>query len=219
MWISFLLLRLSLGTRRCPLIKGVLRGSNQTQYAQNSLEGFLKSLSSVICLFDTGSPLNGIISYLTKKSDGHVEDRGVVSVSASSVYDPQVHPLRLVAGFENQTYFCTKKEPNSWIYYDFKSMRIKPTHYSLRSRRDGNSDHLRYWTLEGSLDGKEWIELNRQVNNMVLNAQGATATFPVSLSDELQMIRVRQLGKNSSKYDELVISAIEVFGILIEAKQ
>jgi hypothetical protein len=56
---------------------------------KTSNDRVVKSLNSVICSFDAGSPLNGIISYLTKKFGGHVEDRGVVSVSASSAHNPQ----------------------------------------------------------------------------------------------------------------------------------
>jgi hypothetical protein len=98
-------------------------------------------------------------------------------------------------------------------------MNIKPTHYTLRSPRDDNYNHLRFWTLEGSRDGSEWIELDRRENNTELNSQGAIATFPVSRSDEVHMIRLRQLGKNSNDNDYLQVSAIEIFGVLVEPKQ
>jgi hypothetical protein len=73
--------------------------------------------------------------------------------------------------------------------------------------------------LEGSLDGSKWIELDRRENNTELNSQGAIATFPVSRSDDVHMIRIRQLGKNSSNNDYFIVSAIEVFGVLMESKQ
>jgi hypothetical protein len=98
-------------------------------------------------------------------------------------------------------------------------VNIKPTHYTLRSRRDSSASHLQFWTLEGSLDGSKCIELDRQKNNTELNIQGVMATFPVSHSDSVHMIRVRQLGKNSNNCDYLFVSAIEVFGILMELKQ
>jgi hypothetical protein len=110
--------------------------------------------NTICCSFVEGSPLNGIVSYPTWKCGGHICDHGIVSIDASSVNDPQNWPLRNVAYFENQNGFYTKKEPNSWICYDFKNMHIKPTHYSHYSRRDYNGDHLRCWALEGSQDGK-----------------------------------------------------------------
>jgi hypothetical protein len=173
-----------------------------------------EAFNSICCSFVEGSPLNGIISYLTQKCGGHICDRGIVSINASSVAEPQAWPLTNVAYFENHNGFYTKDEPNSWICYDFKNMRIKPTHYSVRSRRDYNYHHLRCWTLEGSHDGKSWVELDRRENNATLNSQDAIATFSISQSIEVQLIRLRQLDKNSYGSHSLVVSAIEIFGIV-----
>jgi hypothetical protein len=97
-------------------------------------------------------------------------------------------------------------------------MRIKPSHYSIRSRRDSNDHHMRSWTLEGSMDGQSWEELDRRENNTSLNSQGATATFSISRSSEIQMIRLRQLSQNSSGNYHLVVNAIELFGIIAEPR-
>jgi hypothetical protein len=98
-------------------------------------------------------------------------------------------------------------------------MRIKPTHYSIRSRRDYNGNHLRSWTLEGSMDGQSWQELDRRDNNTVLNSQGATATFSISQSSEIQMIRLRQLSQSSGGTNCLIVNAIELFGNIVEPQQ
>jgi hypothetical protein len=179
----------------------------------------IEMVHSQDCSFAEGSPLNGIISYLTRKYNCHVGDRGIVSITASSVADSQNWPLRNVAYFENQNSFYTKDEPNSWICYDFKDIRIKPTHYSIRSRRDNNSDHLRCWTLESSQDGESWVELDRRENNTALNSQGVIASFSISQSIEVRMIRLRQLDKSSSHSYCLFVSAIELFGVVLEPKQ
>jgi hypothetical protein len=135
--------------------------------------------------FAADSPLRGIISYLTKTSGGHVMDRGIVSITASNVLYPGERSLRNVADFENQTIFQTKDEANSWIYLDFGKLLIKPTHYSIRTLRNGNSYHLRSWTLESSIDGQLWQEIDRQENNIALNVEGAIATFPISRISEV----------------------------------
>jgi hypothetical protein len=127
--------------------------------------------------------------------------------------------LRNVAYFENQNGFYTKNEPNSWICYDFKNMHIKPTHYSLRSPRNCNSYHLRCWGLEGSQDGKSWVELDRRENNATLKSQDAIATFSISESIEVRMLRLHQLNKNSNGFKALFVSAIEIFGVVFEPKQ
>jgi hypothetical protein len=174
---------------------------------------------SIKCEFREGSPLDGIISYLTKKHGCHVLDGNIVSITASSVVNRKSYPLRNIADFENQTFFATTNDANSWIHYDFKNIRIKPTHYSIRSARDGNHNHLRCWTLEGSVDGKSWMELDRREKDKTLNGTGAVSTFAVSRSEEIQMIRLCNRGKNSSNSDQLVVNAIEFFGAIIQPQE
>jgi E3 ubiquitin-protein ligase HECTD1 len=100
-------------------------------------------------------------------------------------------------------------------------MRIKLTHYSIRTRRDYNGHHLRDWILEGSNDGLSWVELDRRRNDTSLNSQGGIATFSISngSEEEFQQIRLCQTGKNSSGYDHLVLNAIEFFGVVKSRKQ
>jgi hypothetical protein len=149
-----------------------------------------------------------------------VIDRNIVSITASSIYDPQSYPLRHVADFANQSCFATKNEANSWICYDFKDMQIKVTHYSIRTRRDYSNHHLRSWTLEGSKDGLKWVKIDDRQNDTSLNSTGAISAFSISKSfeAEFRMIRLRQTGKNSSGYNYLVVNAIEFFGVLKEPK-
>jgi hypothetical protein len=73
--------------------------------------------------------------------------------------------------------------------------------------------------LEGSQDGKSWVELDRRVNNMTLNSQDAIATFSISQIIEVRMIRLHQLDKNSSNNHHLSVSAIEIFGVVLNLKQ
>jgi hypothetical protein len=99
--------------------------------------------SELVVPLTTDSPLSGIISYLTKTNGGHVMDRDIVSITASSVGSPHNRPLRNVADSEDQTNFQTKDEANSWICLDFLKLLIKPTHYSIQTLRNGNASHLR----------------------------------------------------------------------------
>jgi hypothetical protein len=181
-----------------------------------SNDRLVESSNSAVCSYQEGASLDGIVSYLAKNFYGYVRVRGVVSIRASSLSSPQSCLLRNVTDFENQTHSHTSDTPNAWICYDFKSMNIKPTHYTLHSLCN---HYLRLWTLEGSLDGSEPIELDHRENKTELNSQRAIATFPVSRSDKFHMIRLRQLGKNSNNNDHLVVNAIEAFGVLMESNQ
>lgn len=75
-------------------------------------------------------PFRGVIHKLTEEFGGNVSEKGVVNVTTSSCfYDG--HPINAV-NLENvaQT-FCSDNEPNSWLKYDFKNMKIRPTSYSI----------------------------------------------------------------------------------------
>jgi hypothetical protein len=49
---------------------------------------FHDKFSSVVCLFVETSNFDGILSYLTKRFEGHVIDRDIVSITASSFNNP-----------------------------------------------------------------------------------------------------------------------------------
>jgi hypothetical protein len=214
---SFDLLTFPIWHSLCPRLS--LSVSNES-LNECSIDRFVDKFSSVVCGFDQNSKQNGIISYLTKRYGGHVIDRNIVSITASSIPNSQSYPLRHIADFSNQSYFLMKNEANSWICYDFKDMQIKVTHYSIRSRRDGNDSHLRSWTLEGSQDGLILVKIDDRTNDTSLSSQGAISSFSISESvqTEFRMIRLRQTGKNSSGYDQLVVNAVEFFGVLKEPK-
>jgi hypothetical protein len=184
-----------------------------------SIDRFCDKFSSVVCRFDPNSNQDGIISYLTKRFGGHVTDRNIVSITASSVAS-QSYPLRHVADFEKQSGFYTNNESNSWICYDFKDMQIKVTHYSIRTQRGYDAHHLRSWTLEGSKDGSKWMKIDARQNDTSFNSPGAIATFSISedFQEEFGQIRLRQTGKNSSQCDNFMVNAIEFFGVLKEPK-
>jgi hypothetical protein len=139
----------------------------------------------------------------------------MVAITASSFENAQTHPLRTVADFESRAYFATANEPNSWVCYDFKDYRITPTHYVIRTHYDRDTHHLQSWILEGSVDGQSWIRLDQRIEETSLKSIGAIAAFVISKSSQVQMIRVRQVGTNSSGYDRLVIDALEIFGGVI----
>jgi hypothetical protein len=99
-------------------------------------------------------------------------------------------------------------------------MQIKVTHYSIRNRRDYDGSHLRSWTLEGSQDGLIWVKIDDRMNDTSLNSQGAISSFSISeeFQSEFRMIRLRQTEENSYAGDNLVVNAIEFFGVLKEPK-
>jgi hypothetical protein len=160
--------------------------------------------------FRDGSPFEGIISYLTTKCGGNVSDCGIVSVTSSSVHSNYV--AKNVVDLTGLSIAYTNNIANSWICYDFKNMRLQVNHYSIRSRNDSDNYHPTTWTVEGSMEGSNWFELDCQTNRSELQGINKSATFSTSVTKFLRMIRLRQTGKNSNGYDHLIVSAFEVFG-------
>jgi hypothetical protein len=154
------------------------------------------------------------MSFLSWKCGGNLHDYGIVTVSASSQASSYC-PVQLIVDFNiSLNYFATKNEPNSWICIEFKNHRIKPTHYSIRSRTDGDVHHLRSWNLEGLTDDGKWVRLDCRTWNTDLAGAGVVRTFSIGSVCEVRSVRLQQTGLNSSNNNNLVLKSIEFFGEL-----
>jgi hypothetical protein len=166
-----------------------------------------------------GFPFDGILSFLSGECGGNVHEKGIVEVSASSIYWSDC-PLSVVVDFNSSSRgFATNNVANSWIRINFKTNRIKPTHYSIRSRTDGGGHHLRSWVVEGSNNEENWVNLDVQENNCDLTGSGAVHTFAVGNPDIFSIIRIRQTGANSDNSHYLIVKSIELFGTLLRTTQ
>jgi hypothetical protein len=152
--------------------------------------------------------LSGIISHSTAKCGGDVHDLGVVEITANSVFGTN-YPRNIVDLDHSSSCFYSEDEPGQWICLDFKTLRIEPTHYTIRVSDD---DYLKSWAVESSDDGASWTEIDRRENNSDLNSKRAVKTFAVSRSSSFGRIRLRQTGPNHRGNDTLVLSAFELFG-------
>ena len=168
--------------------------------------------------------LDGVISHLTRECGGNVHDKGIVNVTASSVYNnSRYHHPKNAAGSGTEWDYTSSNEEDTWICYDFKERRVLPTSYSVRSNDDGpGRAHLKSWVIEVSNDGSSWTEIDRRDNNDELNAQYVIANFTISKvpSESFRFFRLRQTGKNHSDdhYSRyyVYITALEIFGTLFE---
>jgi hypothetical protein len=150
--------------------------------------------------------LDGIVSYLTKKHGGNVEEKGIVTITSKSIWSSD---LKNVADLTSDSHFFSKNEPGQWVCWDFCKMRVLPTHYTICAR------FLKSWVVEGSLDGSSWTEIDRQTDNQDFKTQN-TASFAVSKPAEFRFIRLTQTGKRHRNDDVLMLGAVEFFGTLSE---
>jgi hypothetical protein len=157
--------------------------------------------------------LDGILSYLTKKHGGHVHERGLVTLTSKScLSNASQYRAKNAADFTcPDWYFKSKDEPGQWISWDFREMRIRPTHYTMMATSPKS------WVVEGSLDGTHWTEIDRQTDNKDFEKFREMASFPISRPVECRFIRLSQTGKNHQGKDCLGnLHVVEFFGTLSE---
>jgi hypothetical protein len=97
------------------------------------------------------SPQEGIISYVTRKHGGNVHDHGIVKITSYEPYDgSSSDAAKNAADLTADSFFHSKNAPNQWLCYDFGDRRIILTHYSIRSRYNGNMDsyYPKSWVIE-----------------------------------------------------------------------
>jgi hypothetical protein len=151
--------------------------------------------------------VDGIISYLTRKHGGNVHEKGIVTITSKSL---EAGALRNAADLTSGSWFASKEGPNQWICWDFHQLRLRPTHYTI------SSAHLKSWVIESSLYGSAWTEIDRKSNTNDLKAS-STASFALAKPTECRFIRLTQTGRDHSGNNSLRISAVEVFGTLLES--
>jgi hypothetical protein len=170
---------------------------------------------------------NGIIAHLSNGADGNVHLRNVVRVTSSrSRTRFSRHQAKAVANLDSLSCFFSALgsgsgsnpyTPNNWVCYNFKSRWVIPTHYAIQTCGDGaGGRHLKSWLVEGSVDGESWIEIDRQEDRDELNARKVLRTFEVAKSEVCRFVRLTNSGRNYEGIDQIVISAFEIFGALIE---
>lgn len=163
---------------------------------------------------------NGIIRKLTQECGGNVHDKGVIAVTASSEDSSSLCAKRAVDFDDIQTRFRSKNESNSWLCYDFKGRKVRPTHYSIRSKPYCPTDlHPKCWVIEGSNTGNEWKVINTRKNIDVLCNFSVSHTFAIQQkldqNEYYRFLRIRQTGSNASGNNHFGFSALEYFGSMI----
>lgn len=169
---------------------------------------------------NSSNALNGIINYLTKESDGNLNDKGIVIATSSSIQGSSFLPKFAMDFDINSNYFHTNDEEHSWLQYDFQKRKVFPTHYSIRSRSTSSGYRPKSWIIEGSNDSKNWKTLDSRQEITGLQERNAILTFDIksqpNQNESYQYLRIQQTGPNTSGYHHLIFSALEFFGTLIE---
>jgi hypothetical protein len=167
----------------------------------------IRTGGSVSRPFNESAPWNGVISYLTEKCR-NVHMNGIVRVTSKSISANPSFDWRHVVDLASESCFWSGSGQSQWVCWDFRKLRVMPTHYTVRS------EDLQSWVLEGSLNKKAWTELDRQTN--VETPQGS---FQIPNPGRYRRIRLTQTGRNRFGESDLVIVAVEFFGELSERSE
>ena len=162
---------------------------------------------------------DGIINYLIKKSNNNIKD--LIDITASSMIDNSktYSPYNVCLFDDNEKYFESEDQSNSWICFDFKDHKIIPSSYIIKSSKNQNNNYPKTWILEGSNDKTNWKVLDEQKDCSHLNGQYLVHTFDIQAKVTLpfRYIRMKQTGPNwqENKYHYFVLGSMEFYGNLI----
>jgi hypothetical protein len=155
--------------------------------------------------------------HLRKECGGNVHEKGIVEITASSTNHGSCSSV--AEGLRSGDW-SSRKEPNSWICFDFKENCVSLTHYYLATDSDGslmtprNSPPIR-WKLEGSNDhGITWKSIDdRDTDDIAI--PGSFKTFDCRNTNRREFfrwIRITQTGLNVLGDYCFNLGKVEFFG-------
>lgn len=176
----------------------------------------IETLSGKEFLFDGVNPLDGVISYLTRKYGGNVNDRGVVKVigsEAETMNSARGHPKNVADLTDMKSYFLFQDTLEPWIGYNFQELRVIPTSYSV-----AHTGPFLSWLLLPALefqvsnDLKSWRTLDHRDRKELLRHQNFRIC-PVP-TERFQYVRIKVPAGDSKVF--IRVTAFEVYGTLFE---
>ena len=175
---------------------------------------------------NSNNRFKGIISYLGKGNPKSVVDNQIVDVTSSSIlYNSLAHDPKHVADFYSEgsgSSFLSENIPNSWLLYDFKDKKVKPSSYSIKSHHFGGrgSYHPQTWVIEGSNDKNDWKILDSRNEDNSLNSRSVSHNFKIQnklgKNDYYRYLRIKQTGVTVRNDNYFGFSSLEYFGSIIE---
>ena len=208
-------------TRICHrLIRKSCKPSERNPRNYSNSEEFKQVQMGTEFFYKKAKKFDGIISYLTYSYKGNVHDKGVVNVTALAFDESnrRRHPKNAVA-LQSASSYVSQSVPNSWICLDFMNCRVIPKSYTLKSRSsDLSTFDLNSWVIEVSDDGEWWTEIDWRDSAKDPWLSFVRAHFRIRHVPKkgVRYVRLRQTGRNALGDDRLILTALEIFGTLIE---
>lgn len=166
--------------------------------------------------------LSGIINYLNHKSNGIASKNGTVNVTCSSVqnnYYLANHNCSNLCDFtdlSDKSMWSPDNEENSYVQFDFINNKICMSNYTLHTPTADTKDYPKSWIVQCSNDLNEWITVDKQIDQSVMNKRNSCQNFKCQFNNNqfFRYVRITSQGPcwNRSGRYYFDISAVEFFG-------
>jgi hypothetical protein len=151
--------------------------------------------------------LKGVISFLTHKCGQNVHDARLVELKGGS------SDSKVIADLESTSYSYLG---SGRLCFDFKLLRVIPTHYSLRTCINHLGCFPTSWTIEASKNGKDWEVIDTKNQRSDMNQKNVTKTFAIGSPRKARFICFNPSGPRICSRYGTDLSAFELFGTLIQ---
>ena len=147
------------------------------------------------------------------------DDEYLVVLRANSCIEGDLTMLVGCRHFDG-VFFETDSSLGNWVSIELRGGLLMPTHYSLGYYITGKDHIPRNWVFQGSLDNVTFINLKMHQMDNSLDADIHLATWSIGEKEKekgpFRYFRILQTGPTSSGSLFLVLSFIELYGILFE---
>ena len=150
---------------------------------------------------------NGLIKFLTK---GNYNSNKTIKITSNS--NDLINVSSNLVDYENENYFKSNDNDYTTINFDFNDNSIQIHSYSLQSDKSG--DFLKNWVIEASNDEKNWIEIDRRSNEVMLTGPDKIGSFLIQPenTEYYRFVRLRQTGNSWSNHKSFGLKRFEFFG-------
>ncbi|GAV63477.1 BTB domain-containing protein/F5_F8_type_C domain-containing protein/BACK domain-containing protein/Methyltransf_FA domain-containing protein [Cephalotus follicularis] len=143
-----------------------------------------------------------------------------ITITASSPTSRFTDPKALVCRTYQGTFFAGPRMENghtsAWWMVDFgQDHQLMCNYYTLR--QDGSRAYIRFWSFQGSQDGKAWTNLRVHENDQTMCKPGQFASWPISGPNALLPFRFFRVVLTGSTTDasnpwNFCICFLELYG-------
>ncbi|KAI5075302.1 hypothetical protein GOP47_0009378 [Adiantum capillus-veneris] len=215
--------------RRLFLSNNICNQDRLVQLAENSIQFSQRSSKLKELFFICDGDSNGVLYYAGTSHGAHAWMNPAltkkVSVTASSPLSRFTDAKALVSRQYQGTSFAGPSfeggHPCSWWKIDLgESHQLMCNHYTLR--QDGSVNYVRSWSLQGSSDDRNWLDLRIHQNEKTLSRAGQFASWPIHSANAhlpFRYFRIILTGptSSSSRPWNLCICYTELYGYLKNA--